>query len=84
MGKKTIELDPNRPFQKSDAEKIYSFYKIATATREQMDEIYFYYKKYVNPNARPYIVNCKCGSSISSYYTKLLEWFESNRSKFEE
>lgn len=69
-------------FTKADADKIQSFYKIATASRQEMDEIFSMYKKYVNPNARPYITNCKCGSSISAYYQKLLNWFESNRSKF--
>lgn len=75
--------DPDRMFSFQDAEKIRRFWKVATATRADMDEIYHFYKKYVKPNARPYITNCKCGTSISAYYQNLMKWFSENATKFE-
>lgn len=84
MAKKIIEKDPNRMFATEDSEKIRRFYRVATATREDMDEIYFFYKKYLNANARPYLTNCKCGSSISTYYQQLMDWYSKNADKFVE
>jgi len=86
MAKKKVNVeeykDPNRLWSVEDGKEIYSFYKIATATREQMDRIYHFYKKYVKPNARQYITNCKCGSSISAYYKGLMDWYSNNANRF--
>lgn len=65
-----------------DAEEIRRFYKIVNASPADMESIYEMYKKYVKPNARRFVTNCKCPSSISAYYQNLLEWFNKNSHLF--
>lgn len=69
-------------YSKEDREEILRLFKVANATKEDMDSIYRLLKKYVRPKATPYVVNCNCQQSISSYYQALLEWYAGNADKF--
>ena len=66
-----------------DQEEIMRLYKVANANQKDMDSIYNLLKKYVRPNAAPYILNCNCNQSISAYYQVLLEWYSSNKELFD-
>lgn len=65
-----------------DKDEILRLYKVGNATKEDMDSIYNLLKKYVRPNAAPYILNCNCQQSISAYYQALLEWYSDNADMF--
>jgi len=69
-------------YDKLDQQEILRLYKVAVATKEDMESIYHLLKKYVRPNAAPYILNCNCLQSISAYYNVLLEWYSSNSDLF--
>ena len=69
-------------YYKEDREEILRLYKVGNATKEDMDSIYNLLRKYVRPNAAPYILNCNCQQSISAYYQALLEWYSSNADLF--
>ena len=66
-----------------DQEEIMRLYKVANASSGDMNSIYTLLKKYVRPNAAPYILNCNCNQSISAYYQVLLEWYSSNKELFD-
>jgi len=83
MSKKK-ELDPNRMFSKEDKEEILRLFRLAVATQMDMDSIYHLYKKYINENAVMYKINCKCNSSIASYYQGVLDYYSHNAEKFTE
>jgi len=83
MSKKK-ELDPDRMFSVEDKEEILRLFRIATASQMDMDSIYHLYKKYINPKAVMYQINCKCNSSISSYYQGVLDFYADNAEKFVE
>ena len=65
-------------YYKEDQQEILRLFKVGNATKEDMDSIYNLLKKYVRPNAAPYILNCNCQQSISAYYQALLEWYAGN------
>ena len=69
-------------YYKEDRDEILRLYKVGNATKEDMDSIYNLLRKYVRPNAAPYILNCNCQQSISAYYQALLEWYSSNADLF--
>ena len=69
-------------YDKEDQIEILRLYKVGNATKEDMDSIYNLLRKYVRPNAAPYILNCNCQQSISAYYQALLEWYSSNADLF--
>jgi len=69
-------------YDKLDQQEILRLYKVAVATKEDMESIYHLLKKYVRPNAAPYILNCNCQQSISAYYNVLLDWYSSNSDLF--
>lgn len=72
----------NMNYDKKDRDEILRLYKVGNATKEDMDSIYNLLRKYVRPNAAPYILNCNCQQSISAYYQALLEWYSSNADLF--
>jgi len=65
-----------------DQEEILRLFKVGNATQKDMESIYHLLRKYVRPNAAPYILNCNCSQSISAYYNALLEWYSSNTELF--
>jgi hypothetical protein len=65
-----------------DQQEILRLFKVGNATQHDMNSIYDLLRKYVRPNAAPYILNCNCQQSISAYYQALLEWYASNADKF--
>lgn len=67
----------------SDREEILRLYKVSTATQQDMDSIYHLYKKYINPVAVMYQLNCRCHTSISHYYQTLLDFYSDHPEKFE-
>ena len=67
----------------ADQQEILRLFKVGNATQVDMDSIYNLLKKYVRPQAAPYILNCNCQQSISAYYQALLEWYVSNADKFD-
>jgi hypothetical protein len=69
-------------FTKEDQDEILRLFKVGNATKADMESIYSLLKKYVRPNAAPYILNCNCQQSISAYYQALLEWYSANTDKF--
>jgi hypothetical protein len=71
-------------YDKEDQQEILRLFKVGNATKQDMDSIYNLLKKYVRPNAAPYILNCNCQQSISAYYQVLLEWYSSNTEKFQD
>jgi hypothetical protein len=81
--KEIVELDPNRLYSLEDRTEMLRLFKTAVATQIDMDSIYHLYKKYINPKAVMYQINCKCKTSISSYYQTLLEFYSENQNKFE-
>ncbi len=56
--------------------------KIVRPTNADIDSIYQLYKRYVDPTARqPTLSGCStCGNSIVSYWRKLMEWYNVNKS----
>lgn len=69
-------------YDKEDQIEILRLFKVGNATKEDMDSIYYLLKKYVRPNAGPYILNCNCQQSISAYYHALCEWYAENTENF--
>ena len=69
-------------YNKEDQDEILRLFKVGNATQHDMNSIYDLLRKYVRPNAAPYILNCNCQQSISAYYQALLEWYASNADKF--
>jgi hypothetical protein len=69
-------------YDKEDQQEILRLFKVGNATKQDMDSIYNLLKKYVRPNAAPYILNCNCQQSISAYYQALLEWYAGNAQLF--
>ena len=69
-------------YDKLDQIEILRLYKVANATKADMDSIYNLLRKYVRPGAAPYILNCNCQQSISAYYQALLEWYSNNQDLF--
>lgn len=69
-------------FSKEDQLEILRLAKVVQASQADIDSIYNLYKTYIVPNAPMYVINCNCGSSISSYYQKLLDWYNANSSRF--
>ena len=69
-------------FTEEDQLEILRLAKVVNATQADMNSIYELYRKYLVPNAPMYVTNCNCGSSISSYYQKLLDWYHLNTDKF--
>lgn len=67
-----------------DRDEILRLAKVAVATQQDMDSIYYLFKKYIRPNAVMYQVNCNCNTSISKYYQLLIEWFSQNANLFVE
>jgi hypothetical protein len=65
-----------------DQEEILRLFKVGNATQKDMESIYHLLRKYVRPNAAPYILNCNCSQSISAYYHELLNWYSSNTELF--
>ena len=65
-----------------DQQEILRLFKVGNATQKDMDSIYHLLKKYVRPNAAPYILNCNCSQSISAYYHLLLDWYSANTELF--
>jgi hypothetical protein len=82
MSKKK-ELDPNRMFSVEDKNEIIRLFRVAVATQTDMDSIYHLYKKYINPQAVMYQINCKCHTSIANYYQTILDYYSDNAEKFE-
>ncbi len=70
-------------YPKEDAEQIQRLWKVVRVDNAEMEMIYNLYKKYINPNAARYAVNCNCHTSISNYWRTLLDWFSNNGDKFE-
>lgn len=71
-----------KKFSKEDKEEILRLFKVAVATQIDMDSIYHLYKKYINEKAVMYQINCKCNSSIASYYQQLLDYYADNSHLF--
>jgi hypothetical protein len=69
-------------YSTSDQEEILRLFKVGNATQKDMESIYHLLRKYVRPNAAPYILNCNCSQSISAYYHELLNWYSSNTELF--
>lgn len=69
-------------YELNDQIEILRLAKVVNASQKDIDSIYNLYKKYLVPNAAMYVVNCNCGSSISSYYQKLLDWYNANSNRF--
>jgi hypothetical protein len=69
-------------YDKKDQQEILRLYRVGNATKEDMDSIYNLLKKYVRPQAAPYILNCNCQQSISAYYQALLNWYSENAQLF--
>lgn len=69
-------------YDEKDKIEILRLYKVGNASQSDMDSIYHLLKKYVRPNAAPYILNCNCQQSISAYYQALLEWYSNNTDLF--
>lgn len=65
-----------------DQQEILRLFKVGNATQKDMESIYDLLKKYVRPNAAPYILNCNCSQSISAYYHALLDWYSNNTELF--
>ena len=68
-----------------DKQEIERLAKVVKPTHQDMESIYSLYTKYVDANApRPRMSGCTtCGSSIVSYWRKLIDWFQNNQSVFE-
>lgn len=80
MAKK--QLNPNRMFSVEDGQEILRLFRVAVASQQDMDSIYHLYKKYINPKAVMYQINCKCHTSIASYYQGVLDFYSDNADKF--
>lgn len=74
----------NMNYDKKDQDEILRLYKVGNANQTDMDSIYHLLRKYVRPNAAPYILNCNCQQSISAYYQALLQWYADNNHLFNE
>ena len=81
MAKKKIEeLQIDEFFTTNpDFIRIDEIRKMGSIGKPVMDEIYELYKKYINPKALMYQVNCKCNTSISVYWNELLTWYHKNK-----
>lgn len=74
------EEKPTR-FLKSEAEQIQKLRRVVSPTGEEMNLIFNLYNKYVGTVAQ-YSTSCNCHTHISNLYWQLLDWFNSNSSKF--
>lgn len=75
-------MEESIQYTKEDQAEILRIAKVVNATHEDMESIYALYRKYIIPNAPMYVINCNCGTSISSYYQKLIDWYASNSYRF--
>jgi hypothetical protein len=69
-------------FLKSEGDILRQLRRVASPTGEQINQIWELYKKYINPNARPYTTGCSCDNDISTYYWSLMGWFSGNEGNF--
>lgn len=69
-------------YDKEDQIEILRLFKVGNASEDDMKSIYHLLRKYVRPNAAPYILNCNCQQSISAYYQALCQWYSENTEKF--
>ena len=82
--KKTEEVkDPNRLHSEEDKLEILRLFKVAIATGDDINSIHNLYKKYIKPNARPPITNCRCKGSLSHYWKEISDYWTNNGNKFE-
>lgn len=80
MKKETQKEIPTR-FLKSEAEQIEKLRRIVSPNGDEMNLIFNLYNKYVGTVAQ-YSTSCNCHTHIGNLYWQLLEWFNSNSSKF--
>jgi hypothetical protein len=83
MKKKKVE-EPivDEKFSSEDRMEILRLFKVAVATSEDLESIFKLYKRYINPGATTYQINCNCSISISRFYQELLDWYGNNANKF--
>lgn len=69
--KKVVLTDD--PLLNSDRELIIKLRRVTRPIQSEMDEIYYLYKKYIDPNAPAYCGTCQGGpmNSIQRYYWKI-------------
>ena len=68
-----------------DGEAILNLIKFAGRSpgKKEIDDIYFYYKKYINFKATEPITNCSnCSRSLSAYWVQLAEFYQKNTNLF--
>ena len=70
-------------FPKEDYEEMRLLWRRILSNND-IDMVYNYYKKYVNPDAPYPINNCNCALSASRYYDTLRDWWSENGNKFEQ
>jgi hypothetical protein len=64
-----------------DGKEISRLAKVAIATQQDCDSIYTLFKRYINPQAGMYRVDCNCYNSIGNYWTLLMEFYSENNGK---
>lgn len=74
MGKSESELD---------RDQILRLHKVDYLSTDDMDIIFSLYKKYLNPGATKYTVNCNCEIGIANIWIKVREWYSNNSSLFD-
>lgn len=83
MKKKKVEpIVEDDKFSSADRMEILRLFKVAVATHDDLESIFKLYKRYINPGASTYNVNCNCSISISRFYQELLDWYGQNGNKF--
>jgi hypothetical protein len=83
MKKKKIEpIVEDEKFSNADALEILRLFKVAVATSDDLESIFKLYKRYINPGASTYSINCNCSISISRFYQELLDWYSQNANQF--
>jgi hypothetical protein len=78
-----IEATETNLYPKEDRIEILRLFKVAVASQSDLDSIFTLYKKYVNPGATTYQINCQCSISIQRFYQDLLDFYSKNGDKFE-
>ena len=75
MGKTSKILTNEQLQQIQDRELLIKLRRVTRPIQSEMDEIFYLYKKYIDPNAQSYCGSCSGGpmNSIQRYYWKVVE-----------
>lgn len=72
----------NNPYPINDLNKMLLLFKAINLNEQQQQDLWFFIKKYIEPNHPKPISGCNCSLSYGSCMIKLREWVSINANKF--